>query len=125
MSVRKARFPLLALVVGMTGCDIVDSDCTLALSPGLAVQVVDSISGEPVPVASGAVAATDGDYTESAEGDGPASLWAIFLEGRPGTYRVTVAAPEYAPWMQEGVRVNADRCGIHTTELTARLQPAG
>jgi hypothetical protein len=119
----------LASLVGLTlitsGCDTLTQGCDLLGIPGLVVSVVDAGSGDPVPVEASAVSATDGDYTEYPDGPAAHTGWSIFLENRPGVYRVEVSTPGYEPWVEEGVRVESGRCGIMTTRVTARMQPSG
>jgi hypothetical protein len=116
---------ILCIFLSTAACDIFDPACDAILFPGLVVSVVDAVSGDAVPVDAGAVSATDGDYTEYPDETGARSRWDIWLEGRPGTYRVEVNTPDYEPWVEEGVRVESGRCGITTTQVTARLQPSG
>ena len=44
--------------------------------------------------------------------------------GRAGSYDIAVDAPGYRRWTREGVRVANSRCGVVTTRVEARLQPA-
>lgn len=93
--------------------------CTLELRPSLVVRVVDSVSGDPVldPL----VWVRDGAFQDTfpapqGVGRGPSD------RERAGTYEVHVEHPDYAPWVETGVRVTEDECHVITREITAALQ---
>lgn len=124
---------LLPLVTA--GCGILGpSVCTLDVRPAIRVEVLDSISGDPVRgtmqiVARGGSATFEVDpnqffFPPGVDPDtiafGPFHL----AQERAGTYSVAVEAEGYRPWQRDAVRVRDDACHVRTVELTARLQPA-
>lgn len=130
----KLTFSLVVASV-TAGCGIIDPIvCTTEARPAIRIEVLDSISGEPVrgPVR---IVAHDGSVAwefdsqdvflpPTADPDtvvfGPFHL----AHERPGTYEVTVETESYRLWQRTGVRVHDGECHVETADLTARLQPA-
>ena len=128
---RVPRFGFALLLLGMIGCDILDSSrdvvCLDNFVSGLAVRVQDSLTG--APAASGAMLiARDGAYADTAvvpSGAANPDSWVLTAAGeRPGTYTVTVSKNGYLTWPRTGVVVRMDEYGCHpqTVELVALLQ---
>jgi len=129
-----ARGALSLLLLGMSGCDILDSSsrdviCTDNFVVGIAVTVQDSLTG--APAASGAMLiAREGAYADTAvvppNAPNPDSRVLGAAGERPGTYTVTVSKNGYRTWERTGVVVTMDEYGCHvrTVELVARLQPS-
>lgn len=107
------------LVLGMSGCELlgIGTVCTQEERPAVTVALVDSITGEAIVPGSLLVVAADGEYADTIRGLAPGGL----AYEREGTYRVTVQASGYAPWVRENVRVTSDECHVRTVELVARL----
>lgn len=133
---RNTRRATLGLLTSLTaGCGIFDPTvCTLEARPAIQVEVMDSISGEPVrgPVR---VVARDGSATYEFDSqhvflppmaDPDTVVFGPFYlaHEQPGTYEVTVEAQGYRLWQRIGVRVREGECHVQTAELTALLQPA-
>ena len=118
----------IALVV-LAGCDVlgIGKTCTSELAWGVSLVLEDSATGGPVVADEIRVVAQDGAYVEERDIDpnppnpGPVSI----VEDRSGTYRITVVASGYAPWVQDGIQVGMeDECHVRTVSLEARLQPS-
>ena len=126
--------PALLMASLTAGCGILDPTvCTTEAVPAIRVEVVDSISGEPVrgPVR---IVALDGSMSFELDSqdvfvpptvDPDTVVFGPFYlaSERPGTYDVTVEAQGYGPWQRASVRVRAGECHVRTAELTALLQP--
>ena len=126
---RRTLAVLVAGAVGLTGCD--RADCALSASPGLRVDVVDSVTGEPQALGASAIVYQGETVIDSLWDHGstnPAlrSLWSQRVG--PGTYRVRVARAGYEGWERSTVLVEAIRSecgtGTRTTVLEARLVPS-
>ena len=100
--------------------------CTQMARTGLSVEVRDAVNG--APAACGATGSLDeGAYVEALSDagqcrrpDGWPYLYAVVQ--RAGTYRVTVSKPGYQTWVQEGVTVTFDACGVQPVALQANLE---
>lgn len=114
------QLPVLGLLLATGGCQLFN-DCELILRPGIAVTVLDSVSGEPLPAGGARVVVIDGIFADNlvAEPDGRY----VGLSERPGVYRVEVTSPGYSTWVRQGVEVGQPRDCPQTTELTALIQP--
>lgn len=122
----KAAWPVIPVVALLNACDVFDPPaCTLNVVPGIALTVVDSVTGDPVVSEDLTATATEGIYFETYQSTEQPGVYPIPLAGeRPGTYTVVVTAPDYQRWERNGVRVvQQDECHVRTTALTARLQP--
>jgi len=108
----------ITLLVG--GCGLgTEVLCTTEVVPSLRIEVVDSITGDPIT--DSVVWVRDGAYQDtlpSFEG----TAWGP--DERPGTYEVHVEKADYAQWIRSQVRVTQGECHVETRELVARLQPA-
>jgi hypothetical protein len=93
--------------------------CTLDARAGLALTVVDSMTGQPItsPSLVIAQAATFADTGHSFNGP----TYYLLFE-RAGTYDVTVNHSDYHIWHRTGVVVTADRCHVQRVTMTAALQ---
>lgn len=114
MSVTLAR-ATLALAVGIAafavvaGCESYpfgSSDprptCTPSREPGLAVTVLDSLTGAP-PLESATIVVVDGAYVDTLDGYAPG--WPAYgAWERRGTYDLYVTAPGYLEWTRAGMR---------------------
>jgi hypothetical protein len=107
-----------ATLVILSGC------CGDSLTNGLAVEVVDAATGEPLGVGT-TVVARSGAYADTARqvvgAPGAPPGTHLLVWGRSGAYTVTVERAGYQPWQREGVRVRDKLCGVHTTHLTVAL----
>jgi hypothetical protein len=119
----------LSAVVGLSACQLTrDRVCTAELVHGLAVTVVDSLTGEPP--ASALLIAREGSFIDSVGPrspyqpgiDEPPVLVLTAAAERPGTYDLSVRAQGYRDWTRASVSVTADECHVFVTEVTARLQ---
>ena len=101
--------------------------CTLKATTGLSVEVRDAVSG--APAACGATGSLEegahvealSDFGQCRRPDGWPYLYAVVQ--RAGTYRVTVSKPGYQTWVQEGVTITYDACGVQPVALQANLEP--
>lgn len=98
--------------------------CTQEARASLSVTVLDSLEG-PATFTNLRLTAIDGAFADSAFHEtypnatfsGPVPL----VWERAGTYRVTVTADGYQPWVEPAVIVERDACHVITVPLTARL----
>jgi hypothetical protein len=120
---------IFLLLLGVSGCEILDGPCDSILVYGILVNVMDSTTNGPVVTRAISVAATDGGYSDtfqySTADPMPYTQLEAIVEDRPGTYRVEVSALGFAPWVRNEVRVREDGCHVRTAELLARMQPLG
>lgn len=114
----------LLLTVGTASCRLITGDCTLLLSGGVTVRVVDA--GTSAGIASGAkILVVDGRYRDSLvvpttpehnDREFPLAI------GRPGTYEVAVSKEGYEAWRQSGVGVTRDQCDVAFVRVRATLK---
>lgn len=124
---------ILAAVSATSGCDVLGPTvCTREARPALRVEVLDSLSLEPirgdVRVSARVGAFVDAVVTETFPLDpsvnrdtvvfGPFGL----AHERAGTYEVTAEAAGYAPWQRSAIRVGEDECHVRTVNVTALLE---
>jgi hypothetical protein len=103
--------------------------CTMDIHPAIEVTVRDAASG--AWIAGQATGwAIDGSYRDSLRfgrgfSENGAMVWTALrgADERPGTYRVEITAPGYAPWLRDDVRVRDGECHVSSVGLDARLQP--
>jgi hypothetical protein len=91
----------------------------------LNVAVSDSASGALITTDSIVAKATEGAYVDSMRIVGASRTIEFPLSlavERAGTYRVSVAARGYAPWVRDGVRVDRDLCHVIPVSVAARLR---
>ena len=113
----KSALAVLIVAASVTACGM--DDCTLLLTPGIVVQVRDSVTNESIPGAT--VIATTGVYTDSVESPGNATV--RLADEQTGRYAVRVRKAGYRLWSLAPVDVYRDQCHVRTVELVARLQP--
>lgn len=133
-NILRAMSGLLAASLA-AGCGILDPTvCTMEAVAGIRVELLDSISGEPVR---GHVRVVAREGSETFEFDSQVHVdWLVNVDPdtvvfspvelayeRRGTYDVTAEADGYRLWQRTGVRVRAGECHVQTAELTALLQP--
>lgn len=111
----------------LSACKEAPLTCPKDLGPSIAVTVRDSTTG--AFAASGAVvlaystAYSDTVYVPYNRPDLDAQP--VYLGyGQDGPFLVTVDKFGYREWMKTDVAVRSGVCGLETTEITARLQPA-
>jgi hypothetical protein len=110
-----------ALLVALTGCELLDAKaCTDISIPGIRVTVLDSLTGNPLNTGDVHVVVQDGTYADSTRAT---EAWLAY--DRTGTYTVQVIAPGYRLWQRSNIRVRKEESGCHveTVDLLARLQP--
>ena len=109
-------------VAGLAGCGGIVGlgDCTDEARPGIAVDLRDAGSNEPITVAA-RVIARDGAYAETVEIETNGS-WIPLAHEREGSYTVTVDAVGYRLWSRSGIPVIDGGCHVRTVKLTARLE---
>lgn len=125
---QRAIAALAACVLAATACsDFLGSGCETMIYHAVEVQVRDARTGRAIAAgARGEI--VDGDYVDTlraASGTADTLFSLAAGLGRRGFYTVRLRHDGYVPWEQQGVRASADRCGVRTTRLTARLAPAG
>lgn len=117
------------LALGATACTNTALDprfaCTLVAVPGLAVTVMDSLTGKPKVFTGLWARARDGVYADSLGVDlgdvVKGSVTISLAYEHKGTFNVAVHADGYQLWTATGVVVTADECHVQTVSLTARL----
>jgi len=109
---------VLALILGLSGCDI-PTACDTYAAPALQVQVRDAATNAAITGPEVLVVAREGAYVDSVR-YAPAPL----ATERPGTYEIVVEAPSYQRWQRSGVRVREDGCHPRTVTVLASLQRA-
>jgi len=110
----------------VTACKNQEIVCPLILTPGVAVEVRDEFSGDPIASGSKLVAQA-GSYADSMSFPvGQPDFNSSRLRGafQPGVYTLTVTKTGYQPWVQANVNVTAERCGVNLTNFTATLHAA-
>jgi hypothetical protein len=125
---------LAAAVLALAGCSAaaVDPNCTDELRPGIKLTREDSTTGAGQPFTEVVAVACEEPFADTARvaaliGD-PSRFGLLGLAfERPGSYRVTVRAAGYAPWVVSDVRVDEEPACHHviTRSLAARLRPLG
>ncbi|MBW3572827.1 MAG: carboxypeptidase-like regulatory domain-containing protein [Gemmatimonadetes bacterium] len=93
--------------------------CTAEYVYGIRVTASDARTGQPVDSVSGFV--REGAYVDTLR-----QMWGPPAQAageRPGTYRVHVRAPGYAPWDTAGVVAPDNGCHVGTAKLHVRLTP--
>lgn len=123
------RVLLLALLSGVTGCNLISAACPATVDRAIDVDVTDARTG--AWVARGAVGSIqDGTYVDSLREVGwlgiPPNDTSTTLGaglGRPGRYEVHVVREGYRPWLRSGVRAREGPCGVETTRVRAELEP--
>jgi len=123
----KSLLGLAAIAASISACDaigIFSTSCTLEIRFAVLLEVVDSVSGQPVVDRDGTVMIADGAYADTVQMTAPGHPIGLASE-RPGTYSVAVRARGYLPWSMSGIRVRKDDAGCHvvTVTLTALLRP--
>ena len=114
---------LLFVLLPLAACEF-GQVCTTRIEFGITVTIVDSVSGEPRAAEAVAVA-RDGEYVDTLSPSRFQGGVLISRQGvpeRPGFYEVSVQAPGYLDWVQEGVMVRPGDCHVRRVELEARLQ---
>ena len=127
-AVRWKAAALLLVPLALAGCDGsgVGLECTAILIHGIHLTVIDAATGLPPDAPEVAAVARDGGYAHGVVVPrrgveaGPIAL----VEDRAGTYDLEVAAPGYATWRREDVRVTGDACHVRPVEVEAALEPA-
>ena len=105
---------------------LVNVVCTTDVRPGIALTVVDSLTGLGGPMSALKITIRDGAAGDSvlistlAAGAAPFSIGLAWE--RKGTYQLDVTAAGYAPWSRANVAVTAGICHVTTVVVTARLQ---
>lgn len=133
MSVRPRRPALaVAVVVIIAGAGVGaacaptgvgDTNCTALFAYGLHVTVREDAMGSP-RICDAIVTASDGDFEETLEPQGPASDCVYVGAGeRAGTYRVEAAKDGYATVAEDGVVVAADECHVIGEAVDLVLTP--
>lgn len=123
-------FPVLAVAPLVGGCNLspTETACTADIRPAVEVTIRDAATGEYI-AAQAAVSATDGAFRDTLRLSSGRRVEGVMVwqaragaHERPGTYRVEVTAPGYAPWVRENVRARDGECHVGTVRLDARLQ---
>lgn len=117
---------MTAVVCASCDFDILGG-CDNFSSPAIFALPLDSLTGQAIfdPVVTGI--ATDGTYADTTKtGVETAAPELAFAWDRPGTYRLEVTAPGYAPWSLDSIIVRRQgRCDVLQTYLVnVRLQQA-
>lgn len=95
--------------------------CTMEARPGIALTLLDSVSGQPVSGTGGLrLRATSGTWADSLVMRTIYHIWSTAHERR-GTYSVTADVDGYRPWRADGIVVTGGLCHVHTTPVVARL----
>ena len=106
----------------VAGCEFATEPmCTLELRHAIAVEVRDSVTGEPAAVGARLIV-RDGVYADTSRQHGDPLLIQAGEE-RAGRYDVSVEKSGYREWTRENVRVTAGACHVRTVRLDVRLQP--
>src|SRR5688572_1454821 len=123
------RVLLLALLGGVTGCNLIPGACPAVVNRAIDVDVTDARTG--AWVARGAVGSIqEGSYLDSLRevawrgsppNDTSTTLGAGL--GRAGQYEVHVVRQGYRPWQRSRVRAREGSCGVETTRVRAELEP--
>lgn len=103
--------------------------CTANVVPAVVVRIVDAQSG--APLAAGATGIVrDGSFWDRLRpsgfitvGDSVIMVSRQAADEHPGTYRVEVFHPGYAPAVLDGVSVEPGACHVVTREVEIRLTP--
>lgn len=116
-----------AIGLGATACIGPFESCDDVGNFGIQVTVVDSTTGRAPVGVTALLVATEGTYSESAQGTLQVSngvLIVVAAHERPGTYTLRVTMTGYREWTRSDVRVTeSGRCdNVETVKLTARLQ---
>lgn len=104
----------------LVGCDLFGPQaCTTEAVPGVEIDVVHAVTGEPVTSAlSGAL--SEGSYQEEMLAHENRLIGALEREGR---YSAAVTADGYRVWIMDGIEVEDDGCHVETVRLEAELAP--
>lgn len=122
------KMALMATFLLATACDgLFDApQCPAVINPAIVAEVRDSDTGAPIAhLATGE--AVSGDHRKTMTPQAGDSLH-LGVAGRGQqellrVYSVTVEAAGYVPW-SEHVPVLRGECGIKTTRITVRMEPA-
>ncbi len=116
---RLVVFAALTVLYGCLGDPSGPVACTAEARPGVTVEVLDGLTGEPL--ANGSVLTLrEGTYLETVD----EAISGRFLSGaweRAGTYEVRVDREGFVPWRSAEVVVFADVCHVVTVEFTAPM----
>ncbi|MFL9844085.1 carboxypeptidase-like regulatory domain-containing protein [Flavobacterium rhizosphaerae] len=115
------KFAILFTFLAVAACSSDDDssdNCTDVYTAGLIVTVQD---GGVMMTDGVTVTATDGDYIEELALQTDMKFHGAFE--RAGTYKVTVTAAGYQPYVSEDLMVDEDECHVITEEITVQLQP--
>jgi hypothetical protein len=123
------RLFLLALLSGVTGCNLIRMGCPGDVNRAIDIAVTDVRTGSWI--ARGAFGSIqDGSYLDSlrvvgwlgiSPNDTLTTLGAGL--GRPGRYDVRVVREGYRPWQRSSIWAREGPCGVETTRLRAELEP--
>jgi hypothetical protein len=95
--------------------------CTMIYVYGVNVNVVDALTGLPVPNATAVI--TDLGYSEVLQSFDPSTGEFTGAGERPGTYTLSVSAPGYQTVITGPLQVGFDGCHVIPVSLTVSLQP--
>lgn len=99
------------LLLALTGCGSKNAECSLEARAGVNVTLKDAVTKKPICDAT--VVISDGTgYTDTPTPVGPECLYGGASE-RPGTYRVDVTHPSYAPATRDAIGVAMDDVQCH------------
>jgi hypothetical protein len=114
---------VVAIALGITGCDVMGVGCEPIGEYAVSVQVLDQSTGERVQEPTTLVI-RDGAYVDSVRIESWGSRRSISAgREREGTYHVSVRSDGYAEWTQEDVRAGRrSQCGnLDAARLTAAV----
>jgi hypothetical protein len=98
------------------------SSCPI-LTPTLTVDVVDAVNGADVCDATVVASSSAASLTLTKQGTPATCAYSAgFPAPPPGTYTVTVTAPNYLPATQSGIVITQDACGTEAPTVEVRLQ---
>ena len=111
---------VFGLSLALAGCQHSNAECSLEARAGVNVALKDAVTKQPVCDAQ--VVISDGTgYTDSPTAVGPECVYGGASE-RPGTYRVDVTHPSYAPATRDAIGVAMDDVQCHVVAQRVELE---
>lgn len=110
----------LAFLSALAGCGSKNAECSLEARSGVNVVLKDAVTKAPVCDAK-VVISDDTGFTDSPSPVGPECVYGGASE-RPGTYKVEVTHPSYAPATRDAIGVAMDDVQCHVVAQRVELE---
>ena len=116
------KYTALFVILAATACDKTASPlvCDTISDAGIRISLWDSISGNRY-IHSAVIVARDSLFVDSVVVATGVADDVVLAKGRPGTYTVSVKAPDYMPWTAD-ISVPQSGCSLKTVQTKALLK---